>query len=314
MYNVNNYGYNAGSDCPTQNPGIKSNYLHTILKYAHPDIMGLVKMEASDSTFYTDSIFSYVLDSVCNKCYRHSAFTNKSGYKKANMLYYNSNKVGLISTTTIYYGDPNISDINLYKLYYRSAALATTHDTIFLNIILVHDKSGKKNTQERATEIGGAMSWLDKQVSAPGNYIFMGDFNVQTALEECYTDMIKPANTNVKFYDPVNAQGDWSANPADFANYITQSTRTLDPGDCSAIGGLIHRYDQILCTKPLIDGTDNLKYVSGSYKVIGQDGKHVSGAIINMPVNTAAPPNVITALYNMSEHLPVVLKLVILKK
>ncbi len=105
-YNVNNYGdYDAGN-CPTQTPLIKNPYLRTVLKYTNPDIVGLVKMEAGTENFYTDTLPTDILDSVCNKCYGYGAYTDESGYYKENMLYYNTNKLGIISTTTIYSGDP----------------------------------------------------------------------------------------------------------------------------------------------------------------------------------------------------------------
>ena len=42
-----------------------------------------------------------------------------------------------------------------------------------------------------------------------------------------------------------------------------------------------------------------------SYKVVGQDGKHTGKALIDAPVNTSIPGSVDSALYYMSEHLPV---------
>jgi hypothetical protein len=310
-YNINDYGYYDTENCPTQTPLIKNPYLRTVLKYANPDIIGLVKLQATTEKFYTDTLPMEILDSVCNKCYGYGAYTNESGYNKENMLYYNTNKLGLTSTTTIYSGDPNISDVNLYKLYYKSPYLATAHDTLFINIILVHDESGSSDSSERAEDIGGAMSWLNSHVTKTGNYIFMGDFNVQGYTEECYQDMLSASNNDVKFYDPANQLGNWSKYPSSFADYLTQSTRVTDPGDCGATGGMNNRYDQILCTNPIITGTDSVYYVEGSYTVIGQDGNHVNKAINVPPTNTSVPANVLTALYQMSEHLPVMLKLAI---
>ena len=310
-YNVNDYGYYDSGNCPTQTPLVKNPYLRTILQYVNPDIVGLEKMQASNEAFYTDTLISDELDSVCNGCYGHSAYTNESGYYKENMLYYKTSKFGFISTTVIYSGDPNISDIDLHKLYYKSSALAANHDTVFLNIILIHDESGSGDSLERATEIGGAMSWLDAHVTKPGNYFIMGDFNVQGATEACYQDMLAPSNTNIKFYDPVNEIGNWSRHSSAYANYLTQSTRVTDPGDCGATGGMNNRYDQILCTEPVISGSDSIQYMEDSYTVIGQDGNHVNKAIIDAPTNTSVPSNVLTALYQMSEHLPVILKLTI---
>jgi hypothetical protein len=266
-------------------------------------------MTASPSFFTTDTIVHKVLDSICPGCYAHTPFTNHSGYIKEDMLYYNTRKIGWLSTTTIYSGDSAISDINLHRLYYKSPTLAATHDTIFLSVILVHLESGSGSANQRATEISGAMSWLHNHITVPGNYIFMGDFNTQSSNESCYQQIVNSANPNTLFFDPVNQAGDWNNNPNSFAGYLTQSTRTSDPGDCGATGGLDDRFDHILCTSYLMNGLDSLQYISGSYRIIGQDGQHVNKSIIANPSNSSVPQSVLSALYYMSEHLPVELRL-----
>ena len=308
-YNVGNYGLPASTECPLLNTTFKHAYLRTILKYLNPDILGLVKITSSPTTFTTDTVINKVLNSYCDKCYAHAEYTNNSGYYKTTMLYYKTSKLGYKSTTTIYSGDPNISDINLHELYYKSANLSKTHDTVFINVILIHDESGSGSAEERATETGGAMSWMNGHIKHPGNYFFMGDFNTQSSGETCYQDMINPSNTNIQFYDPVNQPGNWSDNPSDFVNILTQSTRTTDPGDCLAVGGINNRYDLILCTQPVINDTYGVKYIPGSCRVIGQDGKHTGIALTDAPTNTSVPSNVLNALYYMSEHLPVMMNL-----
>jgi len=48
--------------------------------------------------------------------------------------------------------------------------------------------------------------------------------------------------------------------------------------------------------------------VPSSYIVIGQDGLHINQSI-NSPANYSVPSNVLNALYNNSDHLPVTIKL-----
>ena len=62
-----------------------------------------------------------------------------------------------------------------------------------------------------------------------------------------------------------------------------------------------------------MQGNDSVAYISGSYTVIGQDGKHNNLAIIDPPTNTSVPAQVLSDLYYMSEHLPVALQLSITK-
>ena len=309
-YNIGNYGLTQNG-CPTLLNSVKNPLLRTIIAYADPDIIGFEKMSISPSTLATDSIVRFVLDSACAGCYGYGDFTGFFGYSKENMLYYKTNKLGFISTTTIYSGDNNISDINLHRLYYKSPTLSITRDTVFLNIIIVHLRSGSGNDAIRASEISGVMNWLNSHIVSAGNYMAMGDFNTQSSNESCFQQLINSANSDTKFFDPVNQSGNWSNNTSSFAQYLTQSTRRIDPGDCLATGGMVNRFDHILCTQVLMEGTDSLQYVTDSYKVLGQDGQHAGLAITDAPLNTSVPVNVLNALYNMSEHLPVLVKLAV---
>lgn len=312
-YNTLNYGFPATGSCPTLLTESKHLYLQTILQAEDPDILALEKMDATPSTFSSDTIIQKVLNVFCPGCYRHSVYTNVSGYTKENMLYFKKDKFGYINTTTIYSLDPNISDINLHKLYYKDSNLAITLDTVYLNIIVVHLKSGTTSTSDRATEVAGAMAWLNANVTAPGNYIFMGDMNTTSSNENCFQYLINSTNNNTKFYDPPNQLGDWSNNPNLFVNYLTHSTRTVDPGDCGAVGSISERFDHILCTQPIILGLDSIQYVAGSYHVIGQDGLHTGLALTDAPTNTSVSTAELNALYYMSNHLPVTMQLAIKK-
>jgi len=310
-YNVLNYGFPATESCPALITSNKHAWLRTILQYSKPDILGLEKMDATPASFTSDTIIDKVLDSVCNRCYGHTPYTNVSGYSKENMLYYNTEKFGWISTTTIYSADSNISDINLHTLYYKSPELSISHDTVFLSVILVHLESGSGSAAERTMEMQGAMQWLNTHITHPGNYIFMGDFNTQSSSESCYQQMINSGNANTRFFDVDNQPGNWDADPSNFAHVLTQSTRTSDPGDCGATGGLDDWFDHFLCTDSIMTGYGSVTYVPNSFSVTGQDGQHVNKSLIAAPANTSVPNSVLNALYYMSEHLPITMQLAI---
>ncbi len=262
-------------------------------------------------TLASDSMQKHIMDSVCTGCYANTTYTNVSGYKKVNTLYYKKNKFGYIGTTSIYTADNSISDINLHKLFYKSPTLATLHDTIFLNVIVVHDASGASSASKRATQIKGAMKWLSTNVKKEGNYLFLGDFNTQNSSEACFQAMINPTDTITRFYEPTNKLGDWAGSPQLFANYLTQSTRRVDPGDCASTNTMTAWFDHILCSRPIMQGNKNVLYIPSSLKVIGQDGLHTGVAINDAPTNVSVPPDVLNSLFMMSEHLPVQLKLLI---
>ena len=308
-YNVGAYG-STSSGCPLQTIAAKNPYLRTILEYVQPDIIGMEKMKAS-SSIATSTVVTNVLDSLCTGCFGHSTYTNVTGDSRTNMLYFNINKFGFVSTVPVYTADPNISDINLTKLYYKSPNLSTTHDTIFISFILVHLLSGSTSVASRTTEANGVMTWLNANITTSENIIVMGDFNTLASSEGCFTAFINSSNNITKFFDPPNQLGSWSSFPSNFANYITHSTRTTDPGDCLATGGLVNRFDHILCNTAIMNATDSISYITNSYKVIGQDGLHIGHSMIDAPTNSVVPGIVDSALYYMSEHLPVTINLAI---
>ena len=67
------------------------------------------------------------------------------------------------------------------------------------------------------------------------------------------------------------------------------------------------RFDQILVSQNVMYNNDNVQYQSGSYRAIGNDGLHYNSSLIS-GTNTIYPLNVVRALYYMSDHLPVELK------
>ena len=78
---------------------------------------------------------------------------------------------------------------------------------------------------------------------------------------------------------------------------------------CQASGGMDDRFDFILASAAVMQGAGNVKYVADSYWAVGQDGKHFNKSITDSPANTSVPADVLNALANNSDHLPVMLKL-----
>ena len=311
-YNTLNYGVGATKQCPGLLTFKKHVYLREILKYERPDIIAFMKMDSSTS-FATDTIPNKILDSVCYKCYNHGIPTNHHGYAKIDMMYYRNDKLGFVSTSTLVSGNnvDSISDINVHKLYYKSPDLPTTHDTQFINIIVVHLYSGKLNSLYRSNEILGMMDTIQARYTSLGNFIVTGDFNSQSCTELCYEYLTSPSDTNYRFYDPGFFNKDWKGNDALYAKYLTQTTRVDTLTDCGSTGGLKDIYDHMLFTRSLMDGLDSVKYLPGSYHVVGQDGKHTGHALIDTPANIIVPTNIVKDLYYMSNHLPIESKIVI---
>lgn len=80
--------------------------------------------------------------------------------------------------------------------------------------------------------------------------------------------------------------GSWNNNDF-FASVHSQSTHTS--GDCFSTGGSDDRFDFILTSDEIINGTDYMKLVPGSYKALGQDGQHFNDRLTGSPQNNSVP-------------------------
>jgi hypothetical protein len=69
------------------------------------------------------------------------------------------------------------------------------------------------------------------------------------------------------------------------------------------------RFDFILASADIMQGNKGAEYIPESYKALGQDGKHFNRSIDDSPQNNSVPSGVLSALAEMSDHLPVVMKL-----
>ncbi|MFC1733963.1 T9SS type A sorting domain-containing protein [candidate division KSB1 bacterium] len=273
---------------------------HNIL----PDI--LTVNEIAGNTY----VINRLLDSCLNvngiNYYQKANYINTNSSDIVSMLYYNKQKLALHSQEVI---PNNVRDIIIYKLYYLSSDLANG-DTAFIIPIVAHLKSGSSSSDEnqRAAMTLALMAHLDS-IGIADNYIFCGDFNLKTSSEQAFQNLINYSNTAIRFVDPINQIGNWNNN-SNFAAYHTQSTHTNNNG-CASSGGMDDRFDMIVVNGNIINGSDHIQYIQGSYHAPGNDGLHFNSSIIAPPTNTSVSDSMLNALYNMSDHLPVVLDLYI---
>jgi PKD repeat protein len=219
-----------------------------------------------------------------------------------NLLYYNSEKLALYSQDVIY---TNLRDINEYVLYYKSADLGTTNDSIFFYFYVAHLKANQGEESARLAEVNQFLTHLNSIPNAE-NVFFGGDLNLYNSTEPAYSALI--GNTPYLLDDPLTA-GYWHGS-ATYSLLHTQSTRTADFGGGS-IGGLDDRFDFIFFTGDVNTGTNKVQYVNNSCKAFGNDGNHFNKALIDLPVNPNLPDSIIQALYFMSDHLPVICDLAV---
>jgi endonuclease/exonuclease/phosphatase family metal-dependent hydrolase len=297
-------------------------YLKTIVNYTEPDVLGLVKVEAIPQTVvakgkapmgFADSILANAFNSTHPGKYACCPYTNAARDNNQNLLFYNTGKLGFASCATLV---SDISDINIYKLYYREPNLAKTHDTAFIYFVLVHTDSGDR-PDDRDRQMKELMGALRKYFAALPDIVVMGDFNLRKSSEQGYQLLTNNAEQNYRFIDPPFAidkkaayPANWDKHPERFSSFLTTSTRKKDkePNDCGTGGGAKGWYDHILLSPALAGSSNYYHYVPGTYRTIGNDGNRIDRAVNDLP-NKSAPQEVLNALYQMSNKYPVMLEL-----
>lgn len=301
-YNLLNYGYNGstcgGFDISLANKDIQ---LENIIRYINPDILSVNEMGCKE--IYSKRILINCLNKGTDK-YEKTDLQVSGTQNLCNALFYNKEKLGLISSSTItktINSSNIIRAIDFHKLYVKGDYFENS-DTIYLSQLVAHLKAsdGASERAEREKAAEGIMYHLETN-EKPGNYILAGDFNVYKSSEGAYQQFTKYTNTPFRFYDPIQREGSWNNNSS-FADVHTQSTRT---GSC---GGMDDRFDFVIASNHIINDSLRIRYIPNSYRAVGQDGKRFNGSV-NSPTNTDVPSSIANNLYNMSDHLPVMLKL-----
>lgn len=279
-------------DYPTTDP-TRWQYYKTIFHDIMPDIIVVNELETTQGA---DLILTNALNSSGITGYSRAVFHD--GPDTDNLLFYNSNKLGLVSQEQI---PTTLRDISRYKMYYKSADLATDHDTIFLNVFGWHLKASQGYESDRLGEVTTFFNYI--QAHAPvENIIVGGDCNFYgVSSEPAYTYVV--SNSVEPLADPETA-GEWHDN-ASFVALHTQSTKISG-------GGMDDRFDFTFYDNEIISGTNRVLYVDGSYHAYGNDG---TGNTFNNSINAVASTQysgtILDALFNGSDHLPVVSQIIV---
>jgi endonuclease/exonuclease/phosphatase family metal-dependent hydrolase len=303
QYNLLYYGINTDF-CTSANNSleVKDPALRLILDEVKPDIFTVNEISS------TITVHQHLLDADLNidgsTKYMKAAQRPVAYSSICSMLFYNSLKLKLKKQSV---AQSVVRDINMYELYYISDDLAQG-DTAFVICLVAHLKAGNSSEDEatRKIMVDNTMEYLENGYQS-ANLLFMGDFNYYTAFEPGFQSMTNYSVPALRFYDPVDRIGSWNNNDS-YSDIHTQSTHTSSNG-CASTGGMDDRFDFVLISDEIRDGASHVKYIQDSYHAFGQDGNRFNGYINGSPVNSEVTQEMADALYNMSDHLPVVMKL-----
>ncbi|WP_294680319.1 T9SS type A sorting domain-containing protein [uncultured Fluviicola sp.] len=297
-YNLLNFP-NGRNDCGSSNVNLpnRADSLRKIMQYLKPDILAGCEIQTAAGC---DSVLNRALNVFGTTYYQRAQWVNNSaGGDLQNMLFYNASKLTLKEQRII---QTYPRDINHYILYVNDATLPQHHDTCFIEVFMCHLKAGSASADQadRAAQTQLLRSVLDERPQ--GRHLFVcGDLNTYRSSEVCYQNLVSGAANFLK--DPINIPGNWTNNSS-FAAIHTQSPRASGSTDCGVTGGLDDRFDHILVSQNVMNGTNLLQYNTGSYKAIGNDGNHYNQSIL-AGTNSQYPDSVVRALYYSSDHLPV---------
>lgn len=280
-YNVLNY---PGSTAE------RVSYFKTTMLFVQPDILLVNELinEEGANMLLNDGLNVNGISK-----FQKAEFIN--GPDSDNLLFYNANELSLYSQSEI---ATELRNINEYVLFKNNPDA----DTIFFYLYSAHLKSstGSANEEKRLAEVLQFKQRINSK-SEIENVFFGGDFNFYKASEPAYDTLV---NSAANALNDVLEAGNWHDNES-FASIHSQSTRTEQFGG-GARGGLDDRFDFILFSDDVLDGSNGVKYLTDTYKSVGNDANHFNIAIIDEPQNTAVPDSVVQALYFMSDHLPVI--------
>jgi endonuclease/exonuclease/phosphatase family metal-dependent hydrolase len=284
-YNLLNYSASSTA---------RDQYHRTVLAATKPDVLAVDEITTQADV---DAYYSRVLNVVFPGQFSKAAFVYRAGDTNQE-LFYRTSKVSFISNTPIH---TDLRDINEFKLYVPSVG-----DTVRLYALHLKASTGSSNEVRRASEVDNLRA-VTNALPAGKFFMTMGDFNIYKSSESAYQKLIQiDATDDGAFFDAFTMTGTW--NDASYAKYHTQSTRVPQLSDGGSSGGLNDRFDMILYSRALMQGTGKIGYVSGSMSAVGNDGFHYQQSINQLP-NYAVPDSVANALYSASDHLPVITKL-----
>ena len=309
QYNLLEYGnYNSGfASCfeTNNNTQHKDECIRTILDYVKPDILTVNEFGATDAL--QNDFLRHNLNINGVDWWQSDNRLNYANSNIINHIFFDSRKMGLKRRVAL---RTNPRDTDVYELYMKTAGLAAG-DTIKLVCIVAHLKAGMGYESSRRACLQTAMDYVNQHYPTD-NVLIMGDFNMYSSNESGYKLLTQTYNPeNIRFVDPLGSAGigEWHEN-SQYAPYHTQATLYWTDNDCRSGGGLDDRFDFILMADEIAFGYNRVRYVSNSYKAVGNDGQHFNQSI-DQNGNNSVPTAVLDALVDCSDHLPITMKLAV---
>lgn len=286
---------------PSAFPSNRAEILRDILQEYKPDIFMVCELE-------TEAGAAIILNTSLNNGGNHYAMapfmpTQSGDPEHLQLIFYRKNMFSLEAMEVL---PTAIRDINYYTLKLNTADQQT--DPVFIEVFVTHLKSSQ-GTANKQLRLEMVQQFTNRLATMNPNafVIFSGDFNLYTHTEPAYQELLNPTNAIV-MVDPINRPGSWHNN-INFQDIHSQSTRIYSgPFGAGAGGGLDDRFDFIVMSSNM--QTDpKLKYIPDTYKSFGNNGNCYDNNINSPDCFGDFSQELRDNLYNMSDHLPIVMDL-----
>lgn len=288
-------------DFPEAIPPERPEILGDIIEEIDPDIFMVCELQSEEGA---DIILNTSLNRNGEVYARAPFIPSRSGALEHQQLIFYKRKMFTLETTEAL--PTEIRDINYFQLKLNTADQAT--DPVVMNFFVTHLKSSPGNPNEQL-RLDMVNAFLNKTETLPEDsfVIFAGDFNLYTSQEPAYQALIN-SNNFIVMADPLDRPGHWHEN-MNFTDIHSQSTRIYaGPFGAGAGGGLDDRFDFILLSENMLEDP-KLKYVPHSYQTFGNNGNCYKNNVHSRDCTGYYSGRIRNKLYNMSDHLPIVLDL-----
>ncbi len=257
------------------------------------------------TTFASETTASRIADAL-NSLYGVGSYTSALtglGGDRVGVVY-DTATVSLIGSTNVATSGPR----QAFRGQFRPVGYTSPDADLY--VYSAHFKAGSSSSDESTRALEGLFLRNNADALGPdANVVFAGDFNFGDNGEAGYLNLLG-GNGNTNASDPIDLPF-WPS-PI-YAEHMTQSTRTS--GGDGAGGGMDDRFDLQITSDDLLDG-EGLSYIGPtstglggldhSYQAFGNDGTSYNQAITFPSTGRSQPANVLQALHDFSDHLPVV--------
>lgn len=285
---------------PEAPPSNRELILNDILSHHQPDLLAVQELQSPNGAdLISNAAFNYT---TANMQSANFVYNTSGGNNLNQLLFYNADKFDVVVNDQI---STSLRDINYYKLQLLTN---NSSSTLYIHLFVAHLKASQGDFNEQ-WRFDMVQSFTDFLFTLPDDarVIFAGDMNFYNSNESAVQQLII-GNTPIPVFDPLDDLGDWHTN-ASFADLHTQSTRQSNNAfsDFGAGGGLDDRFDFIFLSDNLLDNSQPIYYETDSYKTIGNNTNCYNNNINASACFGPYDQDLRDDLYNMSDHLPVVL-------